>query len=174
MYDCRRGTDRIRVVVAGQLPQSEPNALLHLFSASLEPLRYGMMHYRQRSADTSTIIHQLLRGYQEEGLAMPYTVEDFRRDYAREHFPHLTAQEQGEALKSLPPENLREVLQSMSPENLSEALQSLSPENLSEVLQSLPPKQRFAGLPPEQIEAFLAQLKAEDTAAPPKKRRRKS
>jgi hypothetical protein len=33
VYRCRRGTDDIRVVVAGRLPPSEPNALLHLFSA---------------------------------------------------------------------------------------------------------------------------------------------
>jgi hypothetical protein len=34
VYDCRRGTDVIRVLVLGQLPQQEHNALLHLFSAS--------------------------------------------------------------------------------------------------------------------------------------------
>src|SRR5262249_8805860 len=36
VHDCVRGNDRIRVVVASQLPQTENNAPLHLFSASGE------------------------------------------------------------------------------------------------------------------------------------------
>jgi hypothetical protein len=36
VYDCRWGTDTIRVVVAGELPQEPHNAPLHLFSAAPE------------------------------------------------------------------------------------------------------------------------------------------
>jgi hypothetical protein len=32
---------------------------------------------------------------------MPYTMEDFRRDYVKEHFKFLTPEEQREALQSL-------------------------------------------------------------------------
>ncbi len=38
VYRCRRGTDVIQVVVAGQLPRAEHNAPLHLFSASVAQL----------------------------------------------------------------------------------------------------------------------------------------
>ena len=57
VYECRRGTDVFRILVAGELPQSANNALLHLFSASTEQWGYGTRHYRQRSADTSTLIY---------------------------------------------------------------------------------------------------------------------
>src|SRR5581483_10587013 len=53
VYDCRRGTDGIRVIVLGQLPREEHNAPLHLFSASQEQVRYGAEHYHQRSDETS-------------------------------------------------------------------------------------------------------------------------
>src|SRR5947208_2214526 len=73
VYRCRRGTDVIGVVVAGQLPQAENNAPLHLFSASAEQVSYGADHYRKRTQRTSTLLDQLFQGYQREGLPMPYT-----------------------------------------------------------------------------------------------------
>ena len=108
VYDCRRGTDCIRVVAESQLPLSEHNAPLHLFSASPERVRFGRQHSRQRSPNTSTLILQLFKGYQEEGVVMPYTMENFQRDYAMEHFKDLTLQEQLEVLKNLPPEKLED------------------------------------------------------------------
>src|SRR5262249_33482605 len=71
VYRCRRGTDVIRVVVAGQLPKAEHNAMLHLFSASAERVAYGAGSYRQRSEQTSTLLDRLFEGYQREGIAMP-------------------------------------------------------------------------------------------------------
>jgi hypothetical protein len=85
VYECRRGTDVIRVLVLGQLPRSENNALLHLFSASQDQVRYGAEHYRQRSEETSTLLNRLFEQYRKEGVQMPYTMEDFRRDYVKEH-----------------------------------------------------------------------------------------
>jgi hypothetical protein len=125
VYECRRGTDRIRVIVAGELPRTENNALLHLFSASPEQWRYGTEHFRQRSADTSTFIAQLFEGYQREGINMPYTVEDFRREYAKEHFKDLTPAEQREALKSV---SLEKLLPGLSPEQIEQLRQILKTE----------------------------------------------
>jgi len=85
VYDCRRGSDVIRLIVAHELPKTENNSLLHLLSASPDQVRYGVEHYQQRSADTSTLLNQLFEGYEREGLAMPYTIQDFRRDYVKEH-----------------------------------------------------------------------------------------
>jgi hypothetical protein len=93
VYECQRGTDVIRVVVFRQLPQSEPNALLHLFTAVPELVRYGASHCQQRSDRTSTLVDQLFLGYVREGLHMPYTLEDFRRDYLKEHLKELTTEE---------------------------------------------------------------------------------
>src|SRR5207249_8654284 len=96
-----RGTDLIRVIVVGQLPRAEHNAPLHLFSGSAEQLAYGAAHYRQQSEDSSTLLSRLVERYRGEGMVMPYTMADFRREYAKEHFNDLTPEEKREALQSL-------------------------------------------------------------------------
>ncbi len=125
VYECQRGTDVIHVPVAGELPQTANNALLHLLSASTEQVRYGTAHYRQRSADTNSLVGRLLEGYQREGLAMSYTIEDFRRDYTKEHLNHLTAQERLEGLA--PEDRLKDmspadVLKVMPPQDILKAM----------------------------------------------------
>jgi hypothetical protein len=119
VYECRRGTDAIRVLVLRQLPQGEHNAALHLFSAEPELVRYGASHFEQRSEDTNTLIGQLFAGYVREGVAMPYTMEDFRRDYVKEHLKDLTTEER---LEGLSPE---ERLEGMSPEEIENYLKRL-------------------------------------------------
>ncbi len=44
-----------------------------------------------------------------------YTMEDFQRKYAKEHFAKLTLEEKREALASVPPE---EILSVLSPEQI--------------------------------------------------------
>lgn len=56
---------------------------------------------------------QLFERHQKEGLVMAYTMEDFKRDFIKKHFPQLTPQEQREALERLPPDDRRKVLQSL-------------------------------------------------------------
>jgi len=116
VYDCRRGTDVIRVIVAHELPRTENNALLHLLSALPDQVRYGMEHYQQRSADTSTLLGQLFEGYEREGLVMSYTMEDFRRDYVKEHLSELTLEER---LAGLSPEQR---LEGLSPDQVERFL----------------------------------------------------
>jgi hypothetical protein len=117
--------------------------MLHLFSASQEQVRYGAEHYRQRSSETSTLLDRLFEQYRKEGIQMPYTMEDFRRDYVREHIEDLTAEER---LRGLPPE---------------ERLKGLPPE---ERLKGLSPEERLKGLSPEEIAALLKRFKAGDSA----------
>src|SRR5437763_4381019 len=52
VYDCRWGTDTVRVVVAGELPREAHNAPLHLFSAAPDLLGFGRSVDQRRSADT--------------------------------------------------------------------------------------------------------------------------
>src|SRR5207244_2430906 len=93
VYVCRRGTDAIRLVVAAELPRVERNALLHLFSATPDQVQYGAEHHRLQSPDTSSIVNDLFGQYRVEGLTMPYTMADYRRDVAREHLHELTVEE---------------------------------------------------------------------------------
>jgi hypothetical protein len=95
---------------------------IHFLEISDEPwcppdqVRYGVEHYQQHSADTSTLLGQLFEGYEREGFTMPYTMEDFRRDYVKEHLKDLTLQER---LAGLSPE---ERLDGLSPNEIERYL----------------------------------------------------
>jgi hypothetical protein len=106
-------------VVAGQLPRTENNTLLHLFSASAGQLDYGAGHYQKRSADTSTLIDQLFAHYSQEGLIVGYTMTDFRRWYAKEHLKDLSPEERLEGM------SLEERLKGLSPEEIRRYLEQL-------------------------------------------------
>jgi hypothetical protein len=60
-------TTPARIIVVHQLPLAEHNAMLHLFGAREELLRYGREHYRPHSPETSTLLYQLFKTYSEEG-----------------------------------------------------------------------------------------------------------
>ncbi len=104
VYDCRWGLDTIRVVVAGQLPRKAHNAPLHLFSASPELVGFASGAYRRRSEQTSRLLGELFENLRSEGFAASFTMEDFNRQYVKEHFPQLTPEEKEEVLNSLPPD----------------------------------------------------------------------
>ena len=148
VYDCRRGSDRIRVIVAGELAESEQNSLLHLFSAAQDRVEYGRQHHRLNDNDTSSIVNSVFKLYQKEGLIMPYTIEDFRREVQ----PYYIAQ----TLKTLTPEEL---------------LSKLTPE---QILSKLSPKQLLSKLSTEQIEVYLKKQKRRTAAAKLKKKRKKA
>jgi len=156
VYDCRWSTDTVRVLVAGELPREAHNAPLHLFSASPDLVGFGSGAYQRRSAQTSRLLGQLFERLQEEGFAMSFTMEDFNRQYIKDHFARLTPEERREALERLSPEDRREVLQALPPE---ERLAGLSPEA------------RLAGLSDEQIRQLRKQLATGRRGQPRKPRR---
>jgi hypothetical protein len=123
VYDCQWGADAVRVIVAGMLPREAHNSPLHLFSASPELVGFGRNAYRQRSETTSQLLGQLFEKFAVEGLAMSYTMEDFKRDYNREQFLKLSPEAQREFLKSLPLE-LR--LADLSAEQIRDYLEQLT------------------------------------------------
>jgi hypothetical protein len=146
VYDFQWGTDTVRVVEAGDLPREPHNAALHLFSASPELVEFGGGNYRRRSEQTSRLLGQLFETLRGEGFDVSFTMEDFNRQYIKEHFGQLTPQEQQEVLDALPPEKR---------------------------LAGLPPEQRLAGLSAEQIRQYLERLSASRPSAPRKPRRKK-
>jgi hypothetical protein len=158
VYDCQWGLDTVRVVVAGQLPREPHNAPLHLFSASPELVGFARGAYQRRTVVTSQLLRQLFERLQGEGFTMSYTMEDFKRDYAIEHFAQWTVEEQRKALKRLAPERLWEVLEVLPPEA---RLAGLSPEA------------RLAGLSEEQVRQLLDQMAAGRAAQPRKPRRKR-
>ena len=131
VYDCRWGTDTIRVVVAGELSQEEHNAPLHLFSARPALIEFGGRAYRPHRANASSMLLDLIHGFRAEGLAVPYTMDDYLRDTAERRS--------------------REI---------AETLRVMSPERRERVIQSIPLEERLAGVTPEQIQEYLARQPA--------------
>jgi len=150
VYECAWGTDRVRLVVLRDLPREEHNAPLHLFSAVQAQVKYGQENFSRRCPETSSLLRQLLARYQQEGIPMPYTMEDYRRDLRKEVLEGLSPVERLEGLSPV------ERLEGLSPE---ERLEGLSTQ---EFLHSLPPQKRaellkaqLEGLSAEELEKFL-------------------
>ena len=132
VFDLTWGTRFIRLIVLSRVSLGEHNALWLLFSGQEQGFKYGDQHYHWHQPSERAVLKQLYELYQQEGVVMPYTMEDFERDFTREHL-HLLSSE--ERLKGLPPE---------------------------ERLKGLPPEERLKGLSPEMIEAYLSILKRKD------------
>ena len=113
------------MVVAGQLPREPQNAPLHLFSAAPDLVAFAGAAYRRRSEYTSRLLGLLFERLQGEGFTMTYTMEDFNRQYIKEHFARLTPEEQEEVLRALPPEQR---LAGLSAEQIRQYLDRLTAE----------------------------------------------
>jgi hypothetical protein len=155
VYACRRGSNEIRVIVVGQLPRAAHNAPLHLFSATAGKVGYGVQHYQQRSPNTSTVLQQLFQGYDREGVIMPYTMQDFQRDYAKEHYKDLTPQERHELFTGLPAAERREFVTALSTVERRELFTGLSAAEWRQLLAHLPIEDILSVLPRKEIEKFL-------------------
>lgn len=129
-YDYRWGTDTIHVLVAGELPREVHNAPLHLFSAAPNLIEFGSSAYRRRSEQTSRLLGQRFERLRGEGFAVSFTMEDFNRQYVKEHFQKLTPAERREALESLAVDERRDVLQSLP---VGELLTLLSAEQVQQL-----------------------------------------
>ncbi|MGH7451554.1 MAG: hypothetical protein ACRENG_09440, partial [bacterium] len=129
------------------------------YSSLLENVQFGALHYRWRRTDLSTVMNELFNFYQVVGIAMPYTVEDYKRDRKKEVLASLTPEELLESL------SLEELLKRLPPEEL---LKRLPPE---ERLKGLPPEERLKGLPAEELlkrvstEELLKRLTREEIEA---------
>jgi hypothetical protein len=119
VYDCRWGTDSVRVVVAGELPREPHNAPFHLFSSQPALIEFGGRTYRRRSEQASRLLLQLFKELQSEGFAMPFTMEDFNRQFIMEHFSELTPEQRKKVLRAIPPE---ERLAGLTEEQIQEYL----------------------------------------------------
>ncbi len=132
-------TLRIRIIVVHQLPAEEQNAMLHLFSANEEQLRYAREHYRPHSTETSTLLYDLFKAYSEDP-----DMANKLQEYVRKSLDEL--------FRNMPPE---ERLKGLSPEQLRARL---SPE---ERLKGLSPEERLKGLSPEELRAAIAAAQRE-------------
>ena len=147
VWDIRVLNLDIRILVLNGLPLEQRNAVLAFFSFNAEKVRFALEHYEWRMEDGSTVINQLLNNYSLEGIVMPYTMEQFRKDYMKAHLPELNPDE---VLSMFTPEDR---LKGLAPKD---RLKGLAPKDR---LKGLAAKDRLEGLAPEEIEAYLKKLK---------------
>ncbi len=155
VYQVKRGSDLIRVIVLKEIPNAEHNLIWQLFSAQEEKVQYAARRYFGASSQINSMINGLLTKYKAEGIHMPYTLEDYRKDSARWVLNSLTLEERlaglatEERLSGLAPE---EVLTHYKPEQL---LSRLAPE---ERLSGLAPEERLAGLSAKDLQSLTKLL----------------
>lgn len=143
-YDVVWGTDTIRLLVLREMPEAEQNLVWNLFSGDPGRIERAFERLQPQLRSWSSILNDLLDHYGLEGMAMPYTMEDFERDVEDRILRKLTPEQR---LKGLSPEQLRERL---SPE---QRLEGLSPDQLLEHLSLT------------EIEAYLKRKKAKTDRA---------
>ncbi|MFO0844022.1 MAG: hypothetical protein U0797_16750 [Gemmataceae bacterium] len=176
-------TLRPRLVVVHELPQLPRNAMLHLFSFKEELCRYGGANYHPRSKETSSFLHQLIRRYQQEGIEMPFTVEEFNRQLVEEIIRELPEEKRLQLVRELPADKLLEgvsVEKRLESVPVEKRLESVPVEKRLESvpvekrLESVPVEKRLEGvspdellraLSPEAIEELRRRLQVKDSSS---------
>lgn len=113
-YDVVWGTDTTRILVLREMPEAEQNVVWNLFSGDASRVAAALQRVKPRLHSWSSLLNELLEFYGLEGIAMPYTMEDFEREAAEKLLKKLTPEQR---LKGLSPEQR---LEGMSPEQLEE------------------------------------------------------
>ena len=155
VFDVIWGTDRVRLIVLSEIPEGTHNAVWRLFSAKPEAVMQARSQYQLHQPDMSTIVQQLFEYYQQERMNMSYTVEDYKKDFVREHLNLLSTDDR---IKDLSPDDVLkryspdEVLKRYSPD---EVLKRYSPD---EVLKRYSPDDLINNLSPEYLKALLEKL----------------
>jgi len=93
VYEIQILSRKIRIIVLSRLPLAQRNAVLAFFSFDAESVRFALANYKWHMDDGSTVINQLLEKYSLEGIAMPYTMEQFQKDYIKAHIGVLDPEE---------------------------------------------------------------------------------
>ncbi len=132
VFDLTWGSRMIRLIVLSQIELAERNAFWLLFSGKAQEFVFADQHYHWHSPKERAVLNQLYELYKHEGVVMPYTMEDFNRDFTEAHL-HLLPPEK--RLKGLPSET---------------------------VLRQFSLEERLKGLSIEEIQAYLATLKEQN------------
>ena len=130
IYQVDFGARNITIIVLKEMPREKHNALWNLFSADKKSGTYGSKHYEKRSKDISTVLDQIFTRYRMEGIDMPYTMENFKHDVAKEYLPLLTPSER---LEGLSDDDLKEL-------PIDKRLKGLSAREINTYLEQLESK----------------------------------
>ena len=70
----------IRVIVPREVVLIPRNSMWHVFSGIEDRVAFGMRHYEFHDGGLYNVLNVLAENYEMEGIEMPYTIEDFKRD----------------------------------------------------------------------------------------------
>ena len=135
----------IRVIVPREVQRIARNAFWHLLSGHEPSVAFGLEHYQMHDATLYNILNDLKRVYSLEGIEVPYTVDDYKREVARELLKSMSPKERLEGISP------RERLEGISP---SERLEGIPPRDR---LEGMTLQERLEGMSVEEIERFLKQ-----------------
>ena len=138
VYETQWGSQIIRVFVLNRFPETPNNTFWQLFSANTSKIQKAGVSYRHKLAELSSIINELFFFYEMEGIVMPYTVQDYVKDYVESHLDVLSPEE---------------ILKKFSAQ---ERLTGLSAE---ERLMGLSHEEFLKRIPPEELEKYLVKIK---------------
>ena len=102
-YDVIWGTDMIRILVLREMPEAEQNLVWNLFSGDQNRIAKAFNRLQPRVQSWSSLLNELLDFYGLEGIAMPYTMEDFEREVEEKFLKKLPAEK---LLANLSPDQL--------------------------------------------------------------------
>ena len=88
------------MIVLSEIAHAEHNAIWHLFSGIPGEVEFAARQYRGHTREISTILNQLFENYQLEGVEMAYTMEDFQKDYVRDHLGVLSTDDRLKGLST--------------------------------------------------------------------------
>ncbi|HEV3078826.1 MAG TPA: hypothetical protein VGY66_03580 [Gemmataceae bacterium] len=97
-YDVIWGVDTIRILVLREMPEAEQNIVWNLFSGDQKRIATAFQRLQPRLQSYSSLVNELLEYYGLEGIAMPYTMEDFEREVAQKVLKKLTPEQRLEGL----------------------------------------------------------------------------
>jgi hypothetical protein len=97
-YDVQWGTDSIRILVLHEMPAAAQNLVWNLFSGDPERIAGAFQRLQPRQQAWSSLVNEMLAYYGLEGMAMPYTMEDFEREVEQKVLRKLTPEQRLEGL----------------------------------------------------------------------------
>lgn len=139
IYTIHYGLVSIRLLVTSRLRMVPQNAPLLAVSGQPKRIAYAASILSEETDIARGMLARALKQYKLEGLEMPYTLEDAKRELIDFYVSEATPEQR---LKGLPPEELSK---------------RLSPEQR---LKGLQPEQRLKGLTQQQLLELAQQLNA--------------
>jgi hypothetical protein len=111
------------------MPREKIAALWQMFNTKPDMIEYGLSEYKWKREDYRKLVFtELFMKYEEEGIKMSYTEQDFKRDVALDTIGFLTPEERLKGLQA------DQVLKNFGAEEL---LKCLSAEEIRAYLRSI-------------------------------------